>query len=95
LDGLLALQACGNVTVLPCISVGVQFGAFLDGYTGGSFTLLQTLGMWERDIALPGDTALWGVLVKEQMGYFLISSYQSGFALGKGAFHAQKSRCFS
>jgi hypothetical protein len=47
-----------------------------------------------RDSALSGDTACLGVLIKESLGYFLISSYQSGFALDVSAFHAQKLRCF-
>jgi hypothetical protein len=58
--------------VLPCISVGVQFGAFLDGYTGGSFTLLQTLGVWERDSALSGEIRRFGCAGQGVIG---LSSY--------------------
>jgi hypothetical protein len=61
----------------------------LGRYIGGS--------IWdkERDSILHGDTAYSGVLVKESLGYFLILSYQSGFAFDVSAFHAQKSRCFA
>jgi hypothetical protein len=49
----------------------VYFGAFLDGYTGESFTLSKTLGVWERDIALSGDTALWVYWSRSNWAIFL------------------------